>query len=78
MSALFDLLAALVIVEQNQVLLAKDAEVYEAFGIPRATYYDHLAKRRLTSADNLIHAARHFGINPVDRRPMGAGVAGWR
>jgi hypothetical protein len=48
------------------VLLAKEAEVYEAFGIPRATYYDHLAKGRLTSADNLIHAARHFGINPVD------------
>ena len=41
-------------------------DLYAAFGLTKSTYYDNLAKGTLTTADRLIGAARHFGINPVD------------
>jgi hypothetical protein len=41
-------------------------EVYEAFGLKRSTYYENLAKGTLTTADRLIAAAKHFGLNPVN------------
>lgn len=41
-------------------------EVYDAFGVPKSTYYDLLAKGTLTTADRLIHAAKFLGLNPAD------------
>jgi hypothetical protein len=40
-------------------------DLYAAFGLTKSSYYDHLAKGTLTTADRLIRAARHFGINPL-------------
>lgn len=41
-------------------------EVYEAFGYRKSAYYKAVREGRLVSADNLIRAARFFGLNPVD------------
>jgi hypothetical protein len=42
------------------------AELYDAFGMAKSTYYSQRDAGTLTTADNLIRAARHLGINPVD------------
>jgi hypothetical protein len=41
-------------------------EVYEAFGYRKSAYYKAAREGRLVTADNLIRAARYFGLNPVD------------
>ncbi|BBZ43988.1 hypothetical protein [Mycobacterium parmense] len=41
-------------------------EVYEAFGYRKSAYYKAAREGRLITADNLIRAARHFGLNPID------------
>ncbi|MGH3597349.1 MAG: hypothetical protein ACRDUT_15525 [Mycobacterium sp.] len=41
-------------------------EVYEAFGYRKSAYYKAVREGRLITADNLIRAATHFGLNPVD------------
>lgn len=41
-------------------------EVYEAFGYRKSSYYKAAREGRLINADNLIRAARYFGLNPVD------------
>lgn len=41
-------------------------EVYEAFGYRKSAYYKAVREGRLVTADNLIRAARYFGLNPVD------------
>ncbi|MGH3970631.1 MAG: hypothetical protein ACRDTV_21575 [Mycobacterium sp.] len=41
-------------------------EVYEAFGYRKSAYYKAAGEGRLITADNLIRAAKFFGLNPVD------------
>jgi hypothetical protein len=41
-------------------------EVYEAFGYRKSAYYKAARESRLITADNLIKAAKYFGLNPVD------------
>ena len=41
-------------------------EVYEAFGYRKSAYYKAAREGRLMTADNLIRAAKYFGLNPVD------------
>ena len=41
-------------------------EVYEAFGYRKSAYYKAVREGRLVTADNLIRAAKYFGLNPVD------------
>ena len=41
-------------------------EVYEAFGYRKSAYYKAAHEGRLVTADNLIRAAKYFGLNPVD------------
>lgn len=41
-------------------------EVYEAFGYRKSAYYKAVREGRLITADNLIRAAKYFGLNPVD------------
>lgn len=41
-------------------------EVYEAFGYRKSAYYKAAREGRLITADNLIRAAKYFGLNPVD------------
>jgi hypothetical protein len=41
-------------------------EVYEAFGYRKSAYYKAAREGRLITADNLIRAAKHFGLNPID------------
>lgn len=41
-------------------------EVYEALGYRRSAYYKAAREGRLVTADNLIRAADHFGLNPLD------------
>lgn len=41
-------------------------EVYEAFGYRKSAYYKAAREHRLITADNLISAAKHFGLNPID------------
>lgn len=41
-------------------------EVYEAFGYRKSAYYKAVRERRLITADNLIRAAKYFGLNPLD------------
>lgn len=42
------------------------SEVYEAFGYRKSAYYKAVREGRLVTADNLIRAAKYFGLNPVD------------
>ncbi|HET9875183.1 MAG TPA: hypothetical protein VFQ37_05385 [Mycobacterium sp.] len=41
-------------------------EVYEAFGYRRSSYYKAVQEGRLITANNLLKAARYFGLNPVE------------
>lgn len=41
-------------------------EVYEAFGYRKSAYYKAAREGRLVTADNLIKAAKYFGLNPVE------------
>jgi hypothetical protein len=41
-------------------------EVYEAFGYRKSAYYKAVREGRLITADAVIKAAKHFGLNPVD------------
>ena len=41
-------------------------EVCEAFGYHKSAYYKAAREGRLVTADNLIRAAKYFGLNPVD------------
>jgi hypothetical protein len=41
-------------------------EIYQAFGYRKSAYYKAAREGRLITADNLIRAAKHFGLNPVD------------
>lgn len=41
-------------------------EVYEAAGVGSSQYHDLRKAGRLLSADRVLRAARHFGINPVE------------
>jgi hypothetical protein len=41
-------------------------EVYEALGYRKSAYYKAAREGRLISADNLIKAAKYFGLNPID------------
>ena len=41
-------------------------EVYEAFGYRKSAYYKAAREGRLVTADNLIRAAKYFGLNPID------------
>ncbi len=41
-------------------------EVYEAFGYRKSAYYKAAREGRLITADNLIRAAKYFGLNPID------------
>ena len=41
-------------------------EVYEAFGYRKSAYYKAAHEGRLMTADNLIRAAKYFGLNPID------------
>ena len=41
-------------------------EVYAAFGYRKSSYYKAAREGRLINADNLIKAAKYFGLNPVD------------
>jgi plasmid maintenance system antidote protein VapI len=41
-------------------------EVYEAFGYRKSAYYKAAHEGRLITADNLIRAAKYFGLNPID------------
>lgn len=42
------------------------SEVYEAFGYRKSAYYKAAREGRLITADNLIRAAKYFGLNPID------------
>jgi hypothetical protein len=41
-------------------------EVHEAFGYRKSAYYKAAREGRLITADNLIKAAKYFGLNPVE------------
>jgi hypothetical protein len=41
-------------------------EVYEAFGYRKSAYYKAVHEGRLVTADNLIRAGKHLGLNPID------------
>jgi hypothetical protein len=41
-------------------------ELFDAFGMKRATFYAHRNAGRLLTADNLMRAAKSLGLNPVD------------
>lgn len=41
-------------------------EVYEAFGYRKSAYYKAAREGRLVTADNLIRAAKYFGLNPLE------------
>jgi transcriptional regulator with XRE-family HTH domain len=52
-----------------QYLLDRDLtqrQLIEALGISRSTYNDQRRENRLANAENLINAAQHFGLNPVE------------
>lgn len=44
----------------------KSSEVIMALGISRSAYYDQKERGNLASCNNLISAATHFGLNPLD------------
>lgn len=41
-------------------------EVYAAFGYRKSSYYKAVREGRLITADNLIKAAKFFGLNAID------------
>jgi hypothetical protein len=41
-------------------------EVYEAFGYRKSAYYKAVREGRLVTADNVIRAAKHLRLNPID------------
>jgi hypothetical protein len=41
-------------------------EVYEAFGYRKSAFYKAAREGRLVTADSLIRAAGHLGLNPID------------
>lgn len=42
------------------------SEVILALGISRSAYYDQKERGTLPSCNNIINAARYFGLNPLD------------
>jgi hypothetical protein len=44
----------------------KQTDVIEALGISRSTYYDQKERGDVTNPANLLHAAEHFGLNPLE------------
>lgn len=41
-------------------------EIYTAFGMKRSAYFKARREGRLVTANNLLRAARHFGLDGVD------------
>lgn len=44
----------------------KSSEIYTALGMSKSAYFKASRDGRLVNSDNLLKAAAHFGLNPLD------------